>query len=630
MSDPAAPALPLLPREPAQDFEALLAQGLAAARAWSGAVWTDFGEHDPGVTILELLCYGLIDIGYRAGFPIQDLLASGSSGALGQLLAPPHAVLPGRPVTPDDFRKLLIDRIPGLADAWVEAFAPGLYQLRLYRPPHLPGLLAPRDPEAEQRIADQAVRLFHRNRPLGEDLEDATVLRPVRVAIHARVSIEPRAQAEQVAAEILFRLGTLVAPEPRRRSIDEMDGASLADLLEGPRLARGFLLDADLRPRKGSIDSADAARQVSAVPGVLSVDDLAVYGPAHPIGEDECLALDAGLGGAHPFLTLSVRGSVLDLDWREVRHLLAARWAHHRRSFRTRAEIAAKFPQARGRVRRLDTVEPLATGLPALYGVGPRGLGRDAAPARRRAAAQLAGYLALFDALLQDPASRLAQLCWLLAGAPETLTPPDCTIAPDAVQRRALAEFALALAGETSQTLIPHLHGPSGAAHADRVLHGLARAFAGTNARRGLGADYHRGGRRHRHAVSGLEQRARLLLGEGPVQLAIVEHVLLRQRVRASTCQPAAGTMLKIGVAIHAPGRLPESADWRRQVEAMLRAETPAHLALVVHFLDAAEWARFARLHRLWEEALHARYYEAADIVSGMLACFFDSIGVRQ
>lgn len=38
------------------------------------SLWTDYNIHDPGITILEALCYALTDIAYRAGWDINDLL----------------------------------------------------------------------------------------------------------------------------------------------------------------------------------------------------------------------------------------------------------------------------------------------------------------------------------------------------------------------------------------------------------------------------------------------------------------------------------------------------------------------------------------------------------------------------
>ena len=46
----------------------------------AGHRWTDHNAHDPGVTLLEALCYALTDLGYRAGHRVEDLLTTGGDG----------------------------------------------------------------------------------------------------------------------------------------------------------------------------------------------------------------------------------------------------------------------------------------------------------------------------------------------------------------------------------------------------------------------------------------------------------------------------------------------------------------------------------------------------------------------
>ena len=57
------------------DFEKLRREGLTHIGKFSGKIWTDHNVHDPGVTILEMLVYALMDLGYRTTLPIEDLLA---------------------------------------------------------------------------------------------------------------------------------------------------------------------------------------------------------------------------------------------------------------------------------------------------------------------------------------------------------------------------------------------------------------------------------------------------------------------------------------------------------------------------------------------------------------------------
>ena len=79
------------------DFDRLRAEGIRLLENLATEVWTDFNAHDPGITILELLCYALTDLGYRARMlPIQDI-AAGPGGEKPWFEA--VEILPMSPVT---------------------------------------------------------------------------------------------------------------------------------------------------------------------------------------------------------------------------------------------------------------------------------------------------------------------------------------------------------------------------------------------------------------------------------------------------------------------------------------------------------------------------------------------------
>ena len=44
------------------------------AQELSGDTWTDFNEHDPGVTILENISYALTELSYKTQFDFEKLL----------------------------------------------------------------------------------------------------------------------------------------------------------------------------------------------------------------------------------------------------------------------------------------------------------------------------------------------------------------------------------------------------------------------------------------------------------------------------------------------------------------------------------------------------------------------------
>ena len=107
---------------PALSWAALRAEGIRHVQQLSGLIWTDHNLHDPGITILELLCYALTDLGYRAEFATEDLL-TGPGGEMDPAqisgLIPAHEALTTGPRTIADYRRLLL-RIDGIRNVWLD------------------------------------------------------------------------------------------------------------------------------------------------------------------------------------------------------------------------------------------------------------------------------------------------------------------------------------------------------------------------------------------------------------------------------------------------------------------------------------------------------------------------------
>lgn len=105
--------------KPAQDFYRLRREGIAFIEQMGSSLWTDYNIHDPGITILEALCYALTDIAYRAGWDINDLLTPEPNKPFSkQAFFTAREILTVNPWTPDDFRRLLID-LESVRNAWV-------------------------------------------------------------------------------------------------------------------------------------------------------------------------------------------------------------------------------------------------------------------------------------------------------------------------------------------------------------------------------------------------------------------------------------------------------------------------------------------------------------------------------
>jgi len=102
------------------DFGSLRSEGINYIAELSGKIWTDHNVHDPGITILELLIYAIIDLGYRTKLPAADLFSRDPDDKTADdNFFTPAQILTCNPVTILDFRKLLID-IDEVKNAWLE------------------------------------------------------------------------------------------------------------------------------------------------------------------------------------------------------------------------------------------------------------------------------------------------------------------------------------------------------------------------------------------------------------------------------------------------------------------------------------------------------------------------------
>ena len=110
--------------KPAEDYYRLRREGIGFIEQMASRLWTDYNTHDPGITILEALCYAITDLSHRTGWDIKNILSPATPSPHKSQPFPNQAFFTAReiltvnPSTPDDFRRVLIDR-DGVRNAWV-------------------------------------------------------------------------------------------------------------------------------------------------------------------------------------------------------------------------------------------------------------------------------------------------------------------------------------------------------------------------------------------------------------------------------------------------------------------------------------------------------------------------------
>lgn len=426
-------------------FESLRAEGVRLAQALSGKGWTDYNLHDPGVTILEQLCYALTDLVYRADFSVADHLQARDADGIdyaGLSLYPPHEAFPCRATSVGDYRRVLLDQVPGLDDATLIPGPPssaaggdagdrrGLYRLQLKLSQ---GVM----PGEDTRIAN-ARATYRARRNLCEDIDtQVSQIHEVLCDLQLDVELSGPRDAVDVLADIYARCARHVIQGLGFASLGEelARGLTLEQIYTGPLTDLGFATGADRRPGE-LLFVSDLTTLAKGVDGVHELRSLSIRRDGDDVhssamrwrGDSWALRLrvpgvtaDVRSPQAVQALldrrvTLRRRGSQLKVSPVE----LANRMADLSAASRTRRNgptASESVPLPSGKYRDRQHYRSVQDGFPAVYGLGRRGLPPSATPQEKAQARQLQTYLLLFEQVMAHSAAQIEHLRDLFSGA---------------------------------------------------------------------------------------------------------------------------------------------------------------------------------------------------------------------
>jgi hypothetical protein len=417
------------------DFSFLRQRGIDLVQQLCGDTWTDYNLHDPGVTILETLCYALTDLSYRTEFPIADILADKD----GNIRLEENAffiredILTSNPVTVKDFRKFILDKMDKLQNVWLEPYISGfsygtmhgLYTIKVQVKKEFSnelGKAATADNDWVNALTKEVRSCFISGRNLCEDLiHDIIVLRPVPIRIHAEVIITGN-DPEHLLANIYRELEAAINPPVKYYTERELldKGYRVEDIYTGPLLEKGFIPDVELQPRNLSIDPTELMKAISLVEGVVYVRSLSIVAPGgttdrvpYMLDEESYPYFEHGLQES-PIRLLKdkyevrIHESVYNDIWPRVREAA-------RRSVETVVNPRSSIRVWHGTYRDIQYYHSLQHLFPVVYGIGVDGPGRDQSAAKKTGALQLKAYLLFFEQLLANYLAQLANISKLFA-----------------------------------------------------------------------------------------------------------------------------------------------------------------------------------------------------------------------
>ncbi len=384
-------------------YTRLQEKSIQTVQRLSGEVWTDFNEHDPGVTTLQALNYALTELDYRLQFNISDYLtpSDGSFDPVKNTLFLPEEVFPVNPVTERDYRKLFLSSIDNLVNIWpLVRLEAGIYD---FIADVAPGTSESRRGEIEKEIRT----IYHAHRNLCENIGTIRFLEHKNVSVHIALDIaNEHANIEALIARVYIEIQEFLASGVRFRKLSELieNGASLDEILDGPYQRRMVIDDESLFREEKEYNFLHLYHQLQKIQGVhdilsfsLQIDGIELEEFIKSRIKDELLIsyiVELPTGDNEPEVILKKRRKTLSPDWvlvSRLHHIMHLQM-YGAQNDATDKELLRRHPA--GIFRNLFTHYPVKNDFPACYAK----------------ATSLHRYLEIFDNLITDGLQELKSL----------------------------------------------------------------------------------------------------------------------------------------------------------------------------------------------------------------------------
>jgi len=407
--------------------------------------------HDPGVTILEQLCYALTDINYRSDYTVEDLLANDDEIDLHRHgMFTPDEALPCRPLTLADYQKYFTDKIKEVdyvivrsanikhsgkqADseidnragqsANVQGLSACLYDVfikikeeKIYR---LSGdiqncasngknILSSNifsGDDIKSRITDE----FNKIRNIGEDINEVFFIGVQACELVADIELDGSGSVIETACDIYYEISQILSGSVKKQDITsrEEKGEMLADLLSGPLTDSGYIEDTVSSRMDDKIALSQIVSEVKSITGVLNVNYLAiesdegrVYTDYLPPLSEVSYQLVIPSKMEEMRLRIKINDKPVKLNSIEFItdfEMLVHNRLHGEKSLAYRYEKNSRL-HAGPEIAQYTSVQ---TQFPDVYGINQHGVPPGGSVDRKAMAFQLKGYMMQFDHIMSD------------------------------------------------------------------------------------------------------------------------------------------------------------------------------------------------------------------------------------
>lgn len=447
------------------DFKNLRKEGLEHIGNLAGKIWTDHNLHDPGITILEVLVYALIDLGYKTNLPFENLIARENNQDKDDNFLTPLEILTVNPVTITDYRKLLLE-IEGVRNAWLEPINQEVNlfinqntnNLSCSKPNnsnndnviitpegmivsvnddrctvgdnfeelHLNGLYKiyiekENDVVNEVKLKKEVRSLLSKHRNLCEDFVDIKILEPVNFGACVDVEIRLGYDPKIMYSKIIKAVKNAIQPEIRYYTLNELlnKGKAIDDIFAGrPYSEKSFgFVDTDefeKLERRNEIHLSDLYHSILSIEGVRKIKKIHINKENKNIG-DVSLPLDwTQTIGPCEVPAFSLNKTCVDIYSEQGLLKIDKLKIHRSFSFSKKFELPLNSLNSEipfGVYHDdINDYYSIQNDFPVVYGIGEDGLPESATLLRKTQALQLKGYLMFYDQILANYTSQLANI----------------------------------------------------------------------------------------------------------------------------------------------------------------------------------------------------------------------------
>ena len=386
-----------------QDFKSLKEEGLTHIQKVSGNEWTNLNPSDPGVTILDQLCYALTELGYCNDFPIQDILTNSDD----QLIVKdqfylPEEILTTSPITTRDYIKYIVDEVNDVVNALLVPiqsnlpYIKGVYTVYLSIDPRAD------NPASIKTICNTVFYRLNKRRNIGELFLIPLPLKRKVYTLSGKLEISNEVSPSKILSLMEGQINNYIFPKVIQEDDNQLllDGEDTNIIYNGPEMKHGWISDSNLGEKKDTITTRNLLTIMLSINGVINIQYLQINGTNS----------DFVTSMTNELITFDL--STLEIIYTNIKNNNST--TSNESPSRTdipyvnMTNRVSKFPK--GKFRDINSYYSIQNTFPEIYAVGENAINSNASDFQIAQSRQLKGYLILFDQVLANQFSQLANV----------------------------------------------------------------------------------------------------------------------------------------------------------------------------------------------------------------------------